>query len=90
MLHVAEEDLKPRYKPLKGHERERRIMGFLKSIKVTFNLFVKYEVKEHNTAAFTIMDQEGQSVSKETKRTVSEFLLGELCDVSGYSIWANI
>lgn len=80
VLHIAEEDLKKRYRPLA--EQESRIEAFLKSISKTFDVVVQYEVKLHNTAAFTVLeDQEGSPVTKETKKTVLEFLLGELCDV---------
>ena len=78
-MYIAGEDFKPDYMPIK--ENEKRILSVLKTIKWQFDLFINYELMDHNTAAFTIMDQEGLAISKMTKKTVMEFLLQEICNV---------
>ncbi len=76
-VYIAQEDMKDRYKPLS--DRAPHIQSYLKSLKYTSDTTVAYELRTGPTAVFSFTDQ---SITREKRQRITEYIQGEFCDVS--------
>ena len=77
--------MKPRYQPLS--QKQDHVESYLKSLRHSSYVVVEYKLMRCNIAEFKIItDLGGRPVSTEKKKSVTEYLQGEFCDVSVFQI----
>ena len=78
VVYIEIRDMKNRYKILKN--QKQRINAFIRALEMNYlGLKISFCIKEHNIAEFIL---KGETVSREDKEFIKEYLYGEFCAVS--------